>query len=304
MFKHRITVFTPTYNRAYIIEQLYKSLCQQSFKDFEWLVVDDGSNDNTQELFNKWVKEADFTIRYYKTKNGGKHRAINHGLDLAEGEIFFTMDSDDRLTIDALEKMDRWFKEIADETKLNGIVANCGSTITNTTNDFFIETYLDKSLADMNTYCENGKKVLNGERAIAFYTDYHRKYHFPEFMGENFMTEAVVYNRMSNDGNLMRFYNDIIWLYKYQEDGLTSAGSSIFIKNPRGYGLWIKEKMEFSNTRLKEKLLVYYQFTCDLASTYNTRTIAECIGVPNITIKGFVFVHKLLKKIRGNSEND
>lgn len=298
MFKHRITVFTPTFNRAYIIEKLYISLCQQSFKDFEWLVVDDGSNDNTEEMFNKWVEDADFAIRYYKTQNGGKHRAINYGLDLAEGEIFFTIDSDDQLTADALGKMDRWFKDIASNSRLSGIVANKGLTATDTPNDFFKEPYLDKSLAAMQTYCENGKKVLGGERAIAFYTDFHRKYRFPEFSGENFMTEAVVYNRMSNDGYLMRFYNEIICLYKYQDDGLTNAGSSIFVKNPRGYGLWIKEKMKFNNICLKEKILVYYQFTCDLASTYDVRTIAECIGLPNIAIQGFCFAHKVRKKIK------
>lgn len=298
MFKYRITVFTPTFNRAYIIGKLYISLCQQSFKHFEWLVVDDGSEDNTDEMFHKWGEEANFAIRYYKTQNGGKHRAINKGLDLAEGEIFFTVDSDDQLTGNALEKIDRWFKIIAVNPKLSGIVANRGYTIKDTPNKLFKEPYLDKALSVMQTYCEDGKQVLGGERAIAFYTNFHRKYRFPEFSGENFMTEAVVYNRMSNDGYLMRFYNDIIYLYEYQKDGLTNKGSSIFVKNPRGYGLWVKEKIKCDNSCLKEKILIYYQFTCDLLSNYDVKTIGNCIGLPNIMIRGFCLVHKVRKRIK------
>ena len=76
----RITVFTPTYNRAYIIENLYRSLQSQTYKDFEWVVVDDGSSDNTEQLFDEWVKEESFPVRYYKQTNGGKHRAINCGV--------------------------------------------------------------------------------------------------------------------------------------------------------------------------------------------------------------------------------
>ena len=110
----RITVFTPTYNRAYIISNLYNSLCRQTFKDFEWLIVDDGSTDNTEELVNKWINDANsgFSIRYFKKENGGKPSAINYGVDCAEGELFFTVDSDDYLTDDALEKIDRWEREL------------------------------------------------------------------------------------------------------------------------------------------------------------------------------------------------
>ena len=112
-FTYKITVFTPTYNRAYIIEDLYRSLQRQTYTDFEWLVVDDGSADNTQELFAAWQQEENpFPIRYYKQENGGKCRAINRGLEMAEGELFFTVDSDDYLTDDALEKVVAWEAEL------------------------------------------------------------------------------------------------------------------------------------------------------------------------------------------------
>ena len=98
-----ITVFTPTYNRAYIIENLYKSLQRQTFKDFEWLVIDDGSTDNTEELFASWTNEISFPVRYIKQQNGGKHRAINRGVKEANGELFFIVDCDDYLREDAVE---------------------------------------------------------------------------------------------------------------------------------------------------------------------------------------------------------
>ena len=108
-FSYKITVFTPTYNRAYILENLYRSLQRQSFTDFEWLVVDDGSSDGTKALFERWQQEDNpFPIRYCYKENGGKCRAINYGLKLAQGELFFTVDSDDYLTDDALEKVAIW----------------------------------------------------------------------------------------------------------------------------------------------------------------------------------------------------
>lgn len=290
----RITVFTPTYNRAHIIGNLYQSLQRQGFTDFEWLVIDDGSSDKTQELFDNWVAEKNvFPIRYYKQPNGGKCRAINRGLDLAEGELFFTVDSDDFLTDDALEKVNKWFENLTPDEKIKGVVANRGYSPSQTTNYLFSETYLDNSLLDIYSCEQEGKKVFDGERAFIFYTDFHRKYKYPEFGGENFMTEAVVWNRMAHDGYLMRFYNDIIWVFEYKEDGLTKAGSSVFLKNPHGYGLWLKEKAEFTNADFKDRMQMYYTFTCDLESLYDTKTIAECIGAPALLIAMMKALHRL-----------
>ncbi len=299
MYKYRITLFTPTYNRGYIIEKLYKSLKNQIFTDFEWLVVDDGSTDNTEELFEKWKSENNkFPIRYYKTSNGGKHRAINKGIELANGELFFTMDSDDTLTEDALLKVDKWFKDINELSHFCGIVANRGYSATQTINKPFLGEYVDGTLLDMYNYCENGVRVLAGERAFIFYTDFHKKYLYPEFEGENFMTEAVVWNRMAHDGYKVRFYNDIIWIFEYLEDGLTKAGNSVFLNNPMGYGLWLKEKSVFLNESLWNKLRMYYTFTCDLCEKYNTKMISKSIGSSRIIIILCKFMHRLRRLIK------
>ena len=98
-----ITVFTPTYNRAYCLGNLFNSLCSQTYTDFEWLIVDDGSTDNTKSLVEGFCCNSNINIRYVYQKNGGKHRAINRGVAEARGELFFIVDSDDTLPGDSLE---------------------------------------------------------------------------------------------------------------------------------------------------------------------------------------------------------
>lgn len=282
----KITIFTPTYNRGYIIENLYKSLQRQTFTDFEWLVVDDGSIDNTEELFDRWKKEDNnFNIRYYKKGNGGKCRAINYALDKAKGELFFTVDSDDHLTNDALEKINKWENELDKSKKFAGIVANLGSNGHKTINNFFKEEYLDLSLLERYSYCEDNKKVLDGERAFIFYTEVHRKYKYPEFEGEKFMTEAVTWNRMANDRYIVRYFNDIICIYEYLEDGLTKAGNKLFLENPRGYGLWLKEKAIFEKKSCLELMKIYYSYYSEIYNLYSISEVAKYIGVPKIYIQ-------------------
>ena len=111
-----LTIFTPTYNRAYTLPRLYKSLCQQTAQDFEWLVVDDGSTDETQMLFNTWLEEGKIPIRYITKENGGKPSAYNIAAKEAKGELFLCVDSDDYLVDNAVEKvLNNW--ETTDEYK-------------------------------------------------------------------------------------------------------------------------------------------------------------------------------------------
>lgn len=286
----KITVFTPTYNRAYILESLYRSLQRQTCRDFEWLIVDDGSSDNTQELVQTWVAEGnDFPIRYFRQENGGKHRAINYGLKLAKGELFFTVDSDDYLTDDALEKVLHWEAELPKEQNYCGFAGNLGTSVGKTPNRIFENTSFDGTALDR-------YGAVDGERAMVFYTNIHREYPYPVFEDEKFMTEAVAWNRMAHDGYKMRFHNDIIWIYEYKEDGLTMAGNKLFLGNPKGYGLWLREQAAFLRYPLKQKMKMWYTFTCDLSALYRSRQIAEYIQAPYLLIAAINTVHKLICK--------
>ncbi len=283
----RITIFTPTYNRGYILNQLYRSIQRQTYRDFEWLIIDDGSTDDTESIVRGWIQEDnDFPIRYFKQENGGKCRAINRALDLAEGELFFTVDSDDLLTDDALEKIDGWVASLPDNVPFCGVAANCGRAKGDTDNPLIAAEYYDGCFFDW-------YKTLTGEKAIAYFTAINKEYKYPEFEDETFMTEAVTANRIAHDGYKMRFYNDVIRIYEYLDDGLTRSGNQLFLNNPHGYGLWLKEKAEFLGWSRKKIRKMYYTFTCDLGPYYNNKTIAECIGAPVPVIAICRGVHKL-----------
>lgn len=291
--KLKITVFTPTYNRAHTLPALYESLRRQSVRGFEWLIVDDGSGDGTQAMVEAWMAEDNaFTIRYERQANGGKCRAINRGLELAQGEFFFTVDSDDYLTDDALEKVARWAAEMPRDGKYCGFAGNLGISEHETPNKPLPEEPYDATA--LARYAG-----IDGERAMVFVTEIHRRYPYPVFPDEKFMTEAVAWNRMAHDGYKMRFYNDIIWIYEYREDGLTKAGSRLFLSNPRGYGLWLRERAAFLNESILSRLRMVYTFTCDLADWQDTKTIAESIGAPRLLIRSMRAIHDLKAKMRG-----
>lgn len=288
----KLTICTPTYNRAYILPNLYKSLTNQSCTLFEWLIIDDGSTDNTDEIISSWISNVNkFSIRYYKKENGGKCSAINYGLDLAKGELFLVIDSDDIITFDAVEKIIALEKTIINKNEFCGVSFNLGLSAENTPNNLFSEDYKDATLLER--YSE-----FDGERALAFYTDIHRKYKYPVFANERFLTEAVVWNRIAKDGYKMRFSNDIICIYEYRDDGLTKAGNTIFINNPHGYGLWLKEKDIFMHKSFSDKIKTYYSFTCELKNKYDDKLIAECIEIPVILVKSLKLIHKLISIIR------
>lgn len=292
-YTYKITVFTPTYNRAYIIENLYRSIQRQTFTDFEWLVIDDGSSDGTEALFEQWVKEENaFPIRYYKKENGGKCRAINRALEMAQGELFFTVDSDDYLTDDALEKVVAWEAQLPKESKFCGIVANRGTTPDSTPNPILEGAYMDGNAFDMYS-------SALGEKALIFYTDIHKKYLYPEFPGEKFMTEAVTWNRMAWDGYKIRYYNDIIWIWEYKPDGLTKAGYKVFLDNPQGTSLFFREKAVYFNYSLKDKLGMWYGYVCDARWMRTEAQIAEDIAMPLWLVKPMKLLDSLWKFLRG-----
>ena len=123
MKKNIVTIFTPTYNRAYILENLYESLIRQTSQKFEWLIVDDGSTDETANLVATWQKENKISIRYLKQKNGGKQRAHNKGVEECKTELFVCVDSDDYIADGSIESILKTWKNIKGDDKLAGMIA-------------------------------------------------------------------------------------------------------------------------------------------------------------------------------------
>ena len=253
-----ITVFTPTYNRGYIIKNLYQSLKRQTVKDFEWIVIDDGSTDNTENLFEIYKSENnEFNIYYEKVANGGKHRAINKGVAKAQGKLFFIVDSDDYLTDDAIEKIIDLEESIGDEQKkyFAGVCENRGYS----QNEVVGCTFDSEGEIDI-TMLERERYGIYGDKAEVFYSEILRKYPFPEFEGENFLTECVVWDKMAYDGYKLRFANDIIYICDYLPDGLTAHYDELYEKNPAGYGLYIYQSGKFGKKYGIEKWKEYFKY--------------------------------------------
>lgn len=248
-----ITVFTPTFNREYIIQNLYNSLKKQTYKDFEWVVIDDGSFDNTKSLFNKFLsdKNRDFDITYVYKENGGKPRAINDGLEIAKGRYFFMVDSDDYLLDDAIEKIVKWIKEIDDIQNIVGVGAAKG---------FPNHEYIKGVSPRVNSYgyvdatnLERHKYDLDADMCEAYKTDILRKYPFKVWPEENFAPEEMTLNDMALDGYKIRWHSDIIYICDYLDDGLTKGAFNLLKKNPMGYAMLYNHKLKYSEG-FKEKI--------------------------------------------------
>lgn len=272
----RITVFTPTYNRGYIIQNLYRSLQRQTFRDFEWVVVDDGSTDNTEMLFSEYLKdENDFHITYVRRENGGKHRAINQGISMAQGELFFIVDSDDYLTDTALETIDRVEKSIPETEKKNfgGVCGQKGYSTERGIGKTFEGEYLDITMLQRPQY------GIWGDKSEVFYTDLLRKYPFPEFPGENFLTECVVWDKIANDGYKLRFFNEIIYICDYLPDGLTAHSAQLFQSTPKGYGLYLYQSALYKKIVGVDKWNRYLQYFYQFRGKISFRKIADNLHI-------------------------
>jgi glycosyltransferase involved in cell wall biosynthesis len=288
----KITVFTPTYNRAYIIENLYNSLKKQTYTNFEWLVIDDGSTDETEKLFMNWIQENNlFTIRYYKVNNGGKHRAINKATDLANGELFFIVDSDDYLVEDALEIIVEWEESLDNKTLFCGISGNKGKSKLDFIGTTFSGKYIDA------TSLERSKYNITGDKAEVFYTKVLMNYKFDEIEGENFITEATVWERMANDGYKIRWFNKVIYICDYLEDGLTQNMETIFSKNPIGTAIYIKQQITFRKYNLKGRLANYNLYYSFVKKNVRLKEAAKYLGINTPTLLTAVLLFQTKNKL-------
>lgn len=220
----KFTVFTPTYNRAYLIGDLYSSLLLQNYNDFEWLIVDDGSSDHTGELIQSYITEGKIAIRYLYKNNGGKHTAINLGLQQAEGELFFIVDSDDVLTEDALQtlhiKQQHLSASVAGLVGMKGYKQS-GKAMTRS----FDKNELIASSVEF-TY----QYGFMEETAICVKTNIAKEYPFPEFDGEKFCPESLLWNRISRQYQFY-YFDTVIYLGDYLEGGLTDNYADNFKKS-------------------------------------------------------------------------
>ena len=242
-----ITIFTPTYNRAYILHRLYNSLIKQTNKNFEWIIVDDGSTDNTSELIEKWIKEKKVNIRYYWQTNQGKPAAHNLGTQKANGELFVCVDSDDYVTENAVDVIEKKWKEIENYGDCTGIV---GTRITQQGKP--VGTYMPANIKYSTLDDLYNKYKYKGDTILIFKTDIIKKFRFPKIEGEKFIPETYLYDQIDQEGKLA-IINDGIYVCEYLNDGYTANVVKLIKNNPNGYALYAEQHMNYTKTK-KEKL--------------------------------------------------
>lgn len=209
-----ITVITPTYNRGPLLQSLFHSLQMQSCKDFEWLIVDDGSTDGTKQCVEGFLRDADFPVRYLYKANGGKHTAVNAGVENTFTELVFIVDSDDTVLPEGIATIRKYYDKYKNEANLGFFsflkICEQQGIIVKMPRDEYVGSYIKERI----------KADRLGDMAEVFFTQVLRENPFPVFRGESFLSEDVAWIAIGLKYRVL-FVNEAIYKFSYLDDGLT-----------------------------------------------------------------------------------
>lgn len=262
MSKKLITVFTPTYNRKDCIHRCYESLQRQSSYNFEWLIIDDGSTDDTQSLIRRWqAEEARFPIRYCYKKNGGLHTGYNKGIELAQTELFVCIDSDDWMPDDAIEKIEGIWREVSDKEYV-GIMG-----IDRYEDGHCVGGEFPEGVNEMFLYEKLTKYKIPGDKKMIHRTDLLKKVApMPTFSGEKFFNPSYMMYQLDQFGKLY-VTNDCFCIVDYQPDGMSSNFYKQLHNSPRSFAETRKLYLRFPDTTpvFKFRHSIHYVSNCFMA---------------------------------------
>lgn len=252
----RISILTATYNREKLLQNVYESLLEnnKTFRDFEWLVMDDGSTDNTEELVEKWKKENKITIQYFKQENRGKMAAINELMKKATGEITVELDSDDLLADGSLKRISDDYETLNSNQNVCGIIypRDLGNTMKQK-----ISSSLEGQVISL--WDLHNRYGFDFDTSVTFLAKYRKKYPYELEHDEKFITEARTYYKLEKetDGFLVHTKNPVI-IGTYLEDGYTTHIREIFKKYPYGYYEYFKECLNHSMKKISFQRRLYF----------------------------------------------
>ena len=280
-----ITIFTPTFNRAYILPKLYNSLKNQTSQNFVWLIVDDGSSDETKDLVQRFQDENQIEIQYIFQENRGKHFAVNNGLRNTKTEFFCVIDSDDYLAKNAVEEMEGLSQKIKNDNLIAGF----------TFIRFSEKTDFDKEKYGKREWIVSGRAEydweFHGEMIYCYKTKIHQQFYFPEFEGEKFCSESLIYRRIERRYKIL-FTDKVLAFGDYLEDGLMNNYYQLLLKNPKSSLLNITER--FKDRLSSEEKFSQAKTYWDIASKSNTPFVEKFFGInPFLILK--VLINKRKK---------
>lgn len=288
-----ISIVTATYNRESLLKRLYDSLCKQESKSFEWIVIDDGSIDNTENLITEFKNENIINILYLRKENGGKHTALNLGVELANFPYIFFVDSDDILPKNSIQIVTAQIKYIKLQPDYDQICGVCG-LMTSFDGDL-IGTKLNRNIICSTIDYRYKYRVL-GDKAEVFKKEVLLNYLFPVFSNEKFCPEALIWNRISQKYK-MYFFNEVIYFREYLPGGLTSKIFEIRKKSPNATLIYYKELFENRNVSVIFRiraLINFWRFyySADLSCYFGNKPISNI----NFLIKPFIRIYLKLKQ--------
>ncbi|WP_293845698.1 glycosyltransferase family A protein [uncultured Parolsenella sp.] len=274
-------VFTPTYNRAYCLPRLFESLVAQTSKDFEWLVVDDGSDDDTESLIQSFIDVSPFAIKYLAVENGGKQRAMNLAASIAAEPMFMCVDSDDWLDPKAIETFSAYWEREKGDASLAGLV--CPRAIVK--NGHLASSPMMPHIARCNAWDLYEKYHYSGDALHVYRTELMREYPSPVADGEKFISEGYYIHSIAKSYDLV-IVPEALQFGEYLPDGYTSHARELAVRNPIGY---LKNKalaIEMSKSitgKINNTLL--YLVGCELAGKKDGVSAAP---IPSLAMLCFI----------------
>ena len=252
-----ITVYTATYNRAYVLEDLYNSLIRQTNQNFDWLIIDDGSQDNTRELVSKWIEDDLIKITYKFQNNKGKMEALNFAHDLISRELNVCVDSDDYLADDAIEIILSEWEKVKGNKKIAGLV---GLDVFKTGE--VVGTKFPEDLK-YSKFSHFFGKITKGDKKFVYRTDVVKKYpKYPSFPNEKFPAPGYLYRLIDQDYDLY-LINKVLCVVEYLEDGISKNKYLQFRKYPNSFMFYRLELIRLSDSfQEKYKSAVHYVSSC------------------------------------------
>lgn len=292
MKKPLLTIFTPAYNRAYTIHKCYESLKRQTSKDFKWLIIDDGSTDNTKELVDRWGREeTEFEITYIYQENQGMHGAHNTAYENIDTELNVCIDSDDYMPDDAVEKITSFWKEKGSK-EVAGIIA-----LDAYESGEVIGEKIPESLSKTTLFDLNEKYKVPGDKKLIYRTELTKDFKYPIFEGERYVGLAYKYYEIDKSYQLVTM-NEVVCIVEYMEDGSSRNMFNQYKRNPKGFAFYRIQNMKNPNGTLKYKYKEAVHYVSSSLISKNKSFLREtpCKGLTILAIPLGVALYGYINK--------